>query len=303
MRPKRSSRIAVIFHTALSLAPRAIDSSPTSHHNLLQPFPTVLADLPRPSVNLVLKLEKPPHPIRVHIVRNRRATQLNRMPQHRHQFPSQPQQLLPGKPRSLPPRTNPRPKQALICINISHSMQQRLVQQSRLDRHLPPPEQTHKRILANGQRLRPWPPISSRPHGQPPKPTSIHKPQLIPTAQRKYRMRVRRRRNIRRRNQQPPRHSQMNQKFRCPVITFVITPHCGSQPRSLHRSHNRLPHPPNPHNPSPRQHLRNLRLRTLECLRLSTRPDRFNPLPVHSFMHSIGNRLHFRQLWHLLSLP
>ena len=86
----------------------------------------------------MLQLEEAANPIRIHIVRNRRSAQLNGMLQHNLQRRAQPFELLPGQPPGHSFRSDSCPKQALIGINIPHTMQQLLIQEGSLNRRLPP---------------------------------------------------------------------------------------------------------------------------------------------------------------------
>src|ERR1700727_1238868 len=122
----------------LLLAGRAIMSSAPRQNRSPDRCPAGKARLPAPEIDPMLQLEEAANPIRIHIVRNRRSAQLNGMLQHNLQRRAQPFELLPGQPPGHSFRSDSRPKQALIGINIPHAMQQLLIQEGSLNRRLPP---------------------------------------------------------------------------------------------------------------------------------------------------------------------
>ena len=174
--------------------------APACHQNPLDPRPATSARKPRPLVHAVLQLKESLHSVCIHIVAHRRASQLNRVRQHCPQGQPQAFQLL---PRQLPCSSAwhyARLEQALVGVDVSHSTQQLLVQQSRLDGQLSPPEQLPKLRRSNRHRLTARGAESLHllqlAKLQPPEPSRIHKPDLPPARQAHPRMRMRRNRPI-----------------------------------------------------------------------------------------------------------
>ncbi len=155
---------------------------PAANHNPPNRASAHQTRLSRAQVHPVLKLEEPPLPVRIHIVRNGRPAQTDSMPQNLHQLPAQPLQLRPAQPSCRPARPDPRPEKALVGVDVPHSRQQCLVQQRGLDREAPAPKQRREILSPDGERF------SARrgksripvqiPKLQPAEPPRINKPQL-----------------------------------------------------------------------------------------------------------------------------
>src|SRR5580692_4949030 len=111
--------------------------------------------LPRALVDAVFQLEKSPYPLRIHVIGNRGPPQPNRMLQNLAQSEPKPLQLCSRKPPGVAAWSKTRSKQALIGINVPHPGQERLVQQCRFDREPSPPEERHKGVGFDPQRLCP----------------------------------------------------------------------------------------------------------------------------------------------------
>jgi len=108
----------------LELALRTVVRPPSANQNPPNRRSAPAARQPRPQVYAVRKLEETTCPLGIHIIRHRRAAQLNRMLQDLFDSQPQPLQIRLGQPACHPPRPNPGPIQALICINVSHPCQQ-----------------------------------------------------------------------------------------------------------------------------------------------------------------------------------
>ena len=81
----------------------------------------------------MFELEESPDALRVHVVRDRRAAQPDGMLQHLEKRQAQTLEIGPGQTPRRFSRPDARAEQAFVGIDISHSRQQRLVQQRRLD--------------------------------------------------------------------------------------------------------------------------------------------------------------------------
>ena len=88
----------------------------------------------RSLVDAMFQLEKAPHPLRIHIIGNRRAAETDCVLQDLPQCKSQPLQFDPGESSGAAAGSKTRAKQALIGIDVPHSGQQCLIEQCRLDR-------------------------------------------------------------------------------------------------------------------------------------------------------------------------
>lgn len=111
---------------------------------------TMTARLPLSPINAVLQLEKSFDARCIHIIRNRGTAQIDGPPQNPLQGQPQPFKLSLSQPAGCTLWADSGMKQAFVGVDVAHPGQQRLVQQSRLDRELATVEEGGKLFCANG---------------------------------------------------------------------------------------------------------------------------------------------------------
>ena len=257
--------------------------------------------LPRALVDAVFQLEKSPHPLRIHIIGDRGPSQPNRMLQNLSQSEPKPLQLRSCKPPGVAAWPKTRPKQALIGINVSHPGQERLVQQCRFDREPSPPEERHKGVGFDPQRLCPRSAKAFIPSQiakfEASKPARIDKPKLTTAGKSQARMGVGSNRGIGRRHKQSPRHAKMNNPLGIrPLGVGRMRPLSATCRAKI--AHNMLPGALHAQDDPAFKPLQLPARRSFERLPVGSEPGLENPVAAHARIHSAGNRLHLGKFRH-----
>ena len=115
------------------------------------------ARLAGPQIDPVFQLKEPSNPVGVDVIGNRRSSERDCLAKHLLQRLVKPEQLFPFQPSRHPPRTNSGMKEALVSVNIPHTVQQPLIEKRRLDRKLAAAKKVGKRLRSDGERLGAWP--------------------------------------------------------------------------------------------------------------------------------------------------
>src|SRR5271157_1535958 len=124
------------------------------------------------------KLKEPFLAVGIHVIRNRRTTQNNRLAQNHLHGTAQLAELLPRETRRSAPRTDARPEQRFIGVDVAHASQEFLIQKRTLDRRLPPAKQRPELLFSDLQRLDAAGIESIFMHAELPEHPRIHKPQF-----------------------------------------------------------------------------------------------------------------------------
>jgi len=127
--------------------------SPTGQNNAPDRRFTPTAGFAGPQVYAVFELEEPTHTVGIHIIGNRRPAQSDRVMENLAQGQAQPFKLRSRESSGGPPGSETGMKQALICVDIAHPGQKRLVQQRRLYRQSPASKQRRKLFRADSERV------------------------------------------------------------------------------------------------------------------------------------------------------
>ena len=184
-----------VSHLSLPLAFRAEMRSPARNHNPPDWSLASPAWLAGSKINTVLELEEAGGSIGVDVIRHRRASQADSVPQYFAQGQPKSLEFGPGKPKAPSSRPNTGVEKAFVSIDVAYTGKQGLVEQSGFDAQPPSMEQGGKLVRSNRKRLRPRPAeacgAGEIPKLQPSKPTRIDKTQLVPAGQRKARVGVR----------------------------------------------------------------------------------------------------------------
>src|SRR5258708_5191279 len=120
---------------------RAVHRGAAAHSQLLEQSFANRALLAGAAVHLVLELKEATDAVSINVIRNGRAAELNRMCEHLLQRGMQPVELIPREPACGATRTDARAEKGFVRIDVAHAMQDRLIEQSSLDRQLAPFEQ------------------------------------------------------------------------------------------------------------------------------------------------------------------
>src|SRR5579864_6084597 len=127
-----------------------------SNHNLLDRPLAHQARLTFSPIDPMLELEEALFSVGVYVVGNRRPSGGDGLLQHLLQSMVQLGVFRTRDGGRPPPGPNSGAEQAFICVDVSHSMQQLLVQQRRLDRRLARAKKLHEFFDLDLKRLRPW---------------------------------------------------------------------------------------------------------------------------------------------------
>ena len=272
------------------------------HHNPPDRRRAAPARFPCALVDTVFKLEKTSNPVGIHIIRDRGTAQTNGSPQNLHQRCAQSLQLSSGQPPSRPSWPYAGAEQALIGVDVAYPGQQTLVQQRGFDRQSPPPEQSRKLFGFDRQRF------GSRSGKarftiqiaklQTPKPSRVHKPQLLAARQAEPRMGVRRNRGIGPTYQQPPRHPQVHNPLRGGVSSPTLLQKPAARRAKL--ADNVFSRPMHSQDRAAFQFSGLTCRGCLERLPVRRKKDLHNALAAHAPVDSARDGLHLRQFRHCL---
>ncbi len=262
------------------------------------------AGLAGAQINAVFELKKSPLALGVHIVGDRRTAETDGMAQYLPQRLAQPLQLVTGEAAGSAARTNPGPEEALVGIDVAHSGEQILVEQSGLDGELAAPEEGSELVAAYGQWFGP-----RRGEGgtaaqvaelKAAEAARIDKTQLPTAGQSEAGMGMGLDGSIGGTNQQPPGHPQVHDPLRLDrdlrkIFRRERTPDRSGRAEladdvfagTVHREKDAALKP-----------VRLLGSRSLEGLAVRTKPSRNNAVAAHARIDTAGDSLHLRKLRH-----
>ena len=297
------SNLRIILHKSIEpvllLALRTVVGAASGHHNPTNRRLAVPAGLAGPLVDPVFQLEEAAHPVRIHIVGNRRASQPDGLLQNFAQGEPQPFQLCPAQPSCPAPGPQSGAKQALVSIDVAHSREQSLVEQGGLDGQSAPVKQGHKIFPPNAKRLR----TRSREAFaaaevaklQPAEPARIDETQLPSASQSEARMSMRGHGAFGRGHQEPPGHAQMHNPLRLDAAVTLF-----HRPRGPQFANYVLAGAMNGQDDPSLQPQGLSPCGRLEGLRMGAEPDFCNPVSAYARVDPASDRLDFRQFGHPL---
>ena len=249
-------------------------------------------------------LKKPPLSVSVDIVRNRRSTEPDGVPQNLSQRGAEPAVFSCGDSIGSPSRANSRSEKALIGVDIAHSCQEGLIEQRRFNRKMPPSESGSERLCADLK----WLGSGRFKSGdmrqltkfEAPEPARIDKAQLTSTLEAQPRVRMFRNFALGSRDQQPSGHAEVHDPLRVGLGAQVFFRMFVYGARRRQLKHDVFSGAMYGENPAAFQAFRLLQRRSLEGLRILAEPSLGDAVPAHTLIRTARDRLNLRQFGHSL---
>ena len=245
-------------------------------------------------INAVLQLEKSLDACCVHIIRDRGTAQIDGPPQNPLQGQPKLFKLSLSQPAGCTPWADSGMKQAFVGVDVTRPGQQRLVQQSRLDREFAAVEEGSKLFCTNGQGLCARCGKGDRTGQIAPlqtaKASRVNKSNLASTRKLQACVCMKRNLSLRRRHHQTPRHPKMDNPLR---LRYEFRSPC-TAPAVLCAAHaqfadNVLPGPVYREQGLAHKLAALQRCRGFEGLWMMAEADAYNHVAAHALIHTTGN--------------
>ena len=192
------------------LALRAIVAAPAPEDDSANRALTYQARFAFAALDPMLKLEEALFAVRIDVVGNRRSTQRDCLAQHFLNCTMELAQLISRQRYCATARTNPCPKQGFVSVDVAHAAQQLLIQQRALNRSLAASKQGYELFLGNFQGFDSAGVEFTTNHTQFPEHSWVDKAQFTTRCESRDEMRVLENFFFWLRDQEPPRHPEMN---------------------------------------------------------------------------------------------
>jgi hypothetical protein len=256
----------------------------------------------------VLKLEQAPFAVGIDIIRDRRAAEPDGFFEHLTQRQSETLELVKRDPVTPAARPDAGLMQTLVRIDVAHPSQQRLIEQSRFDCHVPAMEECGEFTRANGKRIGAWALecgiVFKIAEFEAAKTARIHEAQLAAAFEVEPRVRVGSNGAIGICDQQPARHAQVYDPLCFWLVSIASAPGkplCAGRVHIAARTKLKDDMFPGSVHGQYRASDETVSLpdrRCLEGLRLAAKPSLDDTVAIYALVNAAGDRLHLWEFRH-----